>query len=73
MPRTHRTFDAPVKPPPGRDALSPQEAAWLFSCSTATVRRLVRTGELPSFRLGRAIRINRAELDRYAERNRRSA
>ena len=48
-----------------RDLVSVPEAARLLSVSTSTVRRLIASGELPSYRVGaRSVRLNRRELGR---------
>ena len=46
-----------------RDLVSVPEAARLLRVSTSTVRRLIASGELPSYRVGRrSVRLNRREL-----------
>jgi excisionase family DNA binding protein len=44
--------------------LSPEEAGRMLGCSGATVRRMVREGQLRAERRGRNFRIPRAELAR---------
>jgi excisionase family DNA binding protein len=43
--------------------LRPREAAQALGLSTSNVFALVRRGELPSLRIGRALRIPRAALE----------
>ena len=45
----------------------PQAGAYL-SVSPDTVRRLIRNGTIPHARIGNSIRIRRADLDGYLER-----
>ena len=48
-----------------RDLVSVPEAARLLRVSTSTVRRLIASGDLPSYRVGqRTVRLNRRELGR---------
>jgi excisionase family DNA binding protein len=45
-------------------------AADLLGVSRDTVRRLLAVGELSSMKIGAAVRIPRADIDRLAERGR---
>jgi excisionase family DNA binding protein len=45
--------------------LSVDSAAELLSVSPKTVRRMLTRGTLPHCRLGRLVRIQRADLERY--------
>jgi excisionase family DNA binding protein len=46
-----------------------REVAEALSCSLATVKRRVSSGELPAYRDGRLVRVRASDLDRYiAER-----
>lgn len=43
------------------------EAAEALGVSASQVRNLIWAGELPAVRIGRAVRVARAELAKYAE------
>ena len=47
--------------------LDVREAAAYLALAPETVRRLVRRGELPHTRVGKAIRFRLEDLDRYLE------
>jgi excisionase family DNA binding protein len=49
---------------------STAETARLLNCSTRTVYRLVDRRELRPVRLGRVLRFEPVEIERYVERNR---
>jgi excisionase family DNA binding protein len=63
--RNRRAERVAVEPPPGRAALTIQEAAWLLSCAPSTVDNLRRSGKLASVKVGRAVRISRQTIDEY--------
>jgi excisionase family DNA binding protein len=44
----------------------------MLGCSIRTIYRLVERGELHPVKLGRVLRFEVAEIDRYIERNRAS-
>src|SRR5262245_39545061 len=44
-----------------------EEAAYLLAVSTRTVKRLVASRTLRTVRIGRSVRIRRAELERWLE------
>jgi|SRR5215213_499994 len=48
------------------DLMTIREAAQLLRVSSITVRRHVATGRLPAVRVGRGIRIDRAQIERFA-------
>lgn len=49
-----------------KDYLSPEELAVLLGCGRTTVYALLRTGEIPSFRIGsRVRRVRRADVEEY--------
>ena len=48
--------------------LSIPEAGIYLNVSSDTVRRLIRKGAIPHARIGNSIRIRRADLDGYLER-----
>jgi excisionase family DNA binding protein len=45
--------------------LTPQEVADLLRVSSMTVYRLIKSGEMPAVRVGKAFRIPEDELDAY--------
>ncbi len=45
------------------DYLTPEEVAEILKVSVATVRRKLRSGELPATKFGRSWRIRRSTLD----------
>ena len=53
--------------------LSTDQVADYLGVSTRTVARLVQRGELPAFRVGRALRFKLADLEAYMEKHRISA
>lgn len=50
--------------------LSTQEAAERLGVSTRTLYRLIDSGELPAYKIGRVIRLQRAEVDDFITRSR---
>jgi excisionase family DNA binding protein len=53
----------------GVSVVSPLEAATALGCSTRTIRELIRSGELPAFRLGsRHWSIRVSELEAFVSR-----
>jgi excisionase family DNA binding protein len=54
--------------PPEQGALSQDEAAEAYHIPLRTLRRLTRTGRLPSYQLGRNRMIRPADLDHYLAR-----
>jgi excisionase family DNA binding protein len=51
-----------------REWLGYEEARRLVGLSRTTLYRLVKTGEIKGARIGRSVRINRASLEEYMER-----
>lgn len=49
----------------GPSSYSVSDAARLLNCTPAAVRRLVAAGDLPAFRAGRQLRLDRAAVDAY--------
>lgn len=47
--------------------LSTKEAARHLGIATATLYRLIDSGELPAYRIGRVIRLKQAEVDTFIE------
>lgn len=52
----------------GRKFLTPDEVAALLRVSADAIRRLLRRGALPAVRIGRAWRVEEAELQRWLRR-----
>ena len=50
--------------PPEKEFYSTQEAAAVIGISSRTVKRIIRTGELPIHKIGRRTIIHRADLER---------
>lgn len=57
--------DAPLHP-----FLTPKEVSSLLQVSVYTVRRWIKDGELPAYKVGRLWRIDKVELDRWLRRQR---
>jgi excisionase family DNA binding protein len=52
-----------VEPEPNRQSLTVGEAAWLLRCHPNTIFNLIRSGELPSFNVGRKRLIARSAVE----------
>lgn len=52
--------DSPLHP-----FLTPKEVSSLLQVSVYTVRRWIKDGELPAYKVGRLWRIDKAELDKW--------
>jgi excisionase family DNA binding protein len=66
-------MSSPRHPGLGTGRLLPiKEVADRFAISEKTVRRWVATGELPSIRLGRTLRISSVDLEQYIRVRRRT-
>lgn len=50
---------------------SPEELAKRFKISLSSIYKLIRSGEIPSIRLGKVYRIPNSELGRYLQRQQR--
>lgn len=57
-----------TQPSPDRSALNVNEVAWELHCSPNMVWSLIRTGALPSFKVGRKRLISRSALESFMER-----
>jgi excisionase family DNA binding protein len=53
-----------------RSFLTPREVSGMLRVSTQTVRRWIKQGKLPAYRVGRAWRIKRADLDAWLDNQR---
>ena len=56
-----------------QEILTLAQAADYLRCSTNTVYRQARSGEIPAFRLGGSWRLMRSELDNWIRRQTREA
>ena len=66
--RPPRRSAAATPPDEGRAAVTVPEAAWLLHASPNSIWALIRSGELPSFKLGRKRLVARSEVDAFIER-----
>ena len=53
--------------------LTPQEVSSLLRVSVYTVRRWIKEGSLPAYKVGRGWRISEAEMAHWLEQNQSSA
>jgi excisionase family DNA binding protein len=60
----------PIKVTDASELLTVPEVAKLLKLSVTFVWREVRAGTLPTIRLGRSVRVTRADLDSYLESKR---
>jgi putative molybdopterin biosynthesis protein len=49
--------------------LTTQEVAGMLKVSIHTVRRWIKEGHLPAYKVGRGLRIKKANLDRWIEQH----
>lgn len=54
------------------ELLTTTEAATALRVDPATIRRMIAAGDLPAVRVGRAYRVERAQLTAYTDRHRTS-
>ena len=52
--------------------LSTQEVAEILNISKNTVYELIKRGELPSYRIGRKVRIDEIDIEKYKNKSRTS-
>lgn len=57
-------------PPEQPEFLAPQEVAELLRVSVYTVRRWIKEGDLPAYKVGRSWRIDQEELERWLDAQR---
>jgi excisionase family DNA binding protein len=50
--------------------LTPQEVSDLLQVSVYTVRRWIKQGELPAYKVGRLWRINKGDLNQWLDQQR---
>ena len=55
---------------PAQPFLTPQEVSDLLQVSVYTVRRWIKQGELPAYKVGRLWRINKHDLNRWLDQQR---
>ena len=60
----------PANLPKQQTFLTPQEVSVLLRVSTQTVRRWIKEGRLPAYKVGRAWRIRDADLNRWLNEQR---
>jgi excisionase family DNA binding protein len=63
-------YHAPMAPSGDIEWLSTQEAARRLGITTRTLYRFVDQGELPAYRMGRVIRLQASDVDRFIEGSR---
>lgn len=56
-----------AQPAVGDPVLTVQEVAEYLKVTTKTVYELIRQGQLPSFRIGRAVRCRRSAIEAFIE------
>ncbi len=49
------------------DVLTVDEVAKLLKLSKITIYRLIKTGEIPAYKIGASWRVNREDLENYIE------
>jgi len=49
------------------DVLTVEEVAKLLKLSKITIYRLIKTGEIPAYKIGASWRINKEDLESYIE------
>jgi excisionase family DNA binding protein len=54
-----------------QDLLTPDEIATIYRVTRATVRRWVKSGELPALKVGTQYRIRRSDLDNFIQEARK--
>lgn len=60
------TTSSVSQPRPGRQSfLTPQEVSDLLRVSVYTVRRWIKEGDLPAYKVGRLWRIRKVDLDKW--------
>lgn len=52
--------------------LTPQEVSALLRVSVYTVRRWIKDGDLPAYKIGRGWRIREADIDRWLNQHQNS-
>ena len=52
-----------------KDYYTVDQTAGLLSVSTKTIRRLIKSGDIPHLRIGRSIRLGHKEVEDWVEKN----
>ena len=52
-----------------KDLYTVEQTADLLSVSTKTIRRLIKSGDIPHVRIGRAVRLKTQEIEDWVEKN----
>jgi excisionase family DNA binding protein len=52
-----------------KDLYTVEQTADLLSVSTKTIRRLIKSGDIPHVRIGRAVRLNSQEIEDWVRYN----
>ena len=60
-------------PQRSHELLTQQEACALLRCARSTLYKLRRDGDLPTYYVGRSVRLRRQDLAHYLERTQREA
>ncbi|MGD2165454.1 MAG: helix-turn-helix domain-containing protein [Anaerolineae bacterium] len=55
---------------PTQPFLTPEDVSDLLQVSVYTVRRWIKQGELPAYKVGRLWRINKGDLNRWLDQQR---
>mgnify|MGYP006282149427 CR=1 FL=1 len=55
---------------PAQPFLTPKEVSDLLQVSVYTIRRWIKEGELPAYKVGRLWRINKGDLNRWLDQQR---
>jgi excisionase family DNA binding protein len=63
-------YHGPMAPSADIEWLSTQEAARRLGITTRTLYRFVDQGELPAYRMGRVIRLQATDVDRFIDGSR---
>ena len=56
-----------------RDVMTPEQLAHYLGCGRTHAYAILRSGDIPSFTIGRLRRVRRVDVDRYVERRLREA
>ena len=57
---------------PTQPFLTPEEVSELLQVSVYTVRRWIKQGELPAYKIGRLWRVNKVDLTQWLDKQRPS-
>ena len=65
----HQTTDDHTNPNPGYRLLKARDVAAFLNVSRSFAYHLIQTGELPTVRLGKSVRVRPQDLQAYIEQN----